>query len=219
MAGKTSKKALSFENGLEMLENIAQQMESSDKPLDELMKLYEEGLKLAIIRNGEVIAVTDGRSYEDDTVLDEVEYEYKVRAYAEGYADSAVHSAIVFYTGFLLKGESKEVNCTVSEQKFLSLSVQDEQEAELMRYEGRRFPVLETGTAKNMVLTRTVTVTDEQYRDLLEISEAPAYYRDREGNGFACAVSISSCNRYMGERYNLTLTMTRTDEEGVLLNE
>ncbi|MBR4067660.1 MAG: exodeoxyribonuclease VII small subunit [Clostridia bacterium] len=47
MAGKTSKKALSFENGLEMLENIAQQMESSDKPLDELMKLYEEGLKLA----------------------------------------------------------------------------------------------------------------------------------------------------------------------------
>lgn len=47
MAGKTTKKAPSFENGLEMLESIAQRMESAEQPLDELMKLYEEGLKLA----------------------------------------------------------------------------------------------------------------------------------------------------------------------------
>lgn len=47
MAGKTTKKAPSFENGLEMLEGIAQKMESAEQPLDELMKLYEEGLKLA----------------------------------------------------------------------------------------------------------------------------------------------------------------------------
>lgn len=47
MAGKTTKKAPSFETGLEMLESIAQRMESTDQPLEELMKLYEEGLKLA----------------------------------------------------------------------------------------------------------------------------------------------------------------------------
>ncbi len=47
MAGKTSKKAPSFEAGLEALETIAQQMESADLPLEELMKLYEDGLKLA----------------------------------------------------------------------------------------------------------------------------------------------------------------------------
>lgn len=47
MAAKTTKKAPSFEDGLEMLEGIAQQMENADLPLDELMKLYEDGLKLA----------------------------------------------------------------------------------------------------------------------------------------------------------------------------
>lgn len=180
---------------------------------------HEEETEVAILRNGEVIAVTSGFSYEDDTVLNGIEYEYKARAFADGYADSEAVSAMVYYEGFILKGEEKEVNCTVSEQKFLSLSKQDEQESELIRYEGRMFPVLETGSSKNEVITRVVTVTDEQYRDLLEISEGPAYYRDKEGNGFACAVSISSCNRYMGMRYNLTLTMTRLDEEEVLLNE
>lgn len=180
---------------------------------------HEAETKLAIIRNGKIIAITYDASYEDDLVLSGTEYEYKVRAYADGYADSATVSAMVCYEGFILKGKEKEVNCTVSEQKFLSLSIQDEQEGELIRYDGRKFPVLETGTSKSRVITRAVTVSDEQYRDLLEISEEPAYYKDREGNGFACAVSISSCNRYMGMKYSLTLTMTQIDEEEVLLNE
>lgn len=47
MAAKTTKKTPSFEAGLETLESIAKQMESADLPLDELMKLYEDGLKLA----------------------------------------------------------------------------------------------------------------------------------------------------------------------------
>lgn len=179
----------------------------------------EEGTKIAIIRNGKVIAITDESSYEDDTVLSEVGYEYKVRAYADGYADSATAFAMVYYEGFILNGKTKEVNCTVSEQKFLSMSIHDEQEAELMKYDGREYPVLETGTSKSKVITRSTTVTDEQYREILEISEEPAYYRDREGNGFACALSIGSCNRYMGMKYSLTLTVTRIDEEEVLLNE
>ena len=180
---------------------------------------HEAGTKLAIIRNGKTIAITADASYEDDLVLSGTEYEYKVRAYADGYADSVTVSAMVCYEGFLLKGKEKEVNCTVSEQKFLSLSIHDEQEAELMQYDGRGYPVLETGTSKSKVITRSATVTDEQYRDILEISKEPAYYRDREGNGFACAVSIDSCNRYMGMKYSLTLTMTQIDEEEVLLNE
>ena len=47
MAAKTSKKVPTFENGLETLETIAQQMETADLPFEDLMKLYEEGLKLA----------------------------------------------------------------------------------------------------------------------------------------------------------------------------
>ncbi|MBR6570951.1 MAG: exodeoxyribonuclease VII small subunit [Clostridia bacterium] len=40
-------KTLSFEEGLERLEAIAEQMERGELPLDELMKLYEEGVKLS----------------------------------------------------------------------------------------------------------------------------------------------------------------------------
>ncbi len=45
MAGKA--KALRFEEGLERLEALAQQMEQSELPLEELLARYEEGVKLA----------------------------------------------------------------------------------------------------------------------------------------------------------------------------
>ena len=41
------KKTLTFEEGLERLEVIAGQMERGELPLDELLKLYEEGMKLS----------------------------------------------------------------------------------------------------------------------------------------------------------------------------
>ncbi len=41
------KKTPSFEEGLERLEMIAGQMERGELPLDELLKLYEEGMKLS----------------------------------------------------------------------------------------------------------------------------------------------------------------------------
>ena len=47
MAARKSAKALSFEEGLNRLEDIAQQMEKNELPLDALLSLYEEGVKLA----------------------------------------------------------------------------------------------------------------------------------------------------------------------------
>lgn len=46
MAAKKTK-TLSFEEGLERLEQIAGEMERNELPLDELLKLYEEGMKLS----------------------------------------------------------------------------------------------------------------------------------------------------------------------------
>ena len=47
MAAKSSKKTLSFEEGLGQLEKMAQEMESSELPLEDMLRLYEEGVKLA----------------------------------------------------------------------------------------------------------------------------------------------------------------------------
>lgn len=45
MAGK--KKTVSFEDGLNRLEALAAQLEAGELPLEELLKRYEEGVKLA----------------------------------------------------------------------------------------------------------------------------------------------------------------------------
>lgn len=180
---------------------------------------HEEGTKLAIIRNGEIIAVTEASEYEDNTAISGAEYEYKVRAYEDGYSDSETVFAMVRYDGFILQNDEKEVNCKVSEQRFLQMSMKNEIESYLVQYDGREYPVLETGTAKSQTITRTVTVTEDQYEDLVEISRGPAFYRDNEGNALDCAVSIGSCNRFMNRGYSITLEITRLEKEEVLLNE
>lgn len=57
MAAKSSKKALSFEEGLGQLEKMAQEMESSELPLEDMLRLYEEGLKLAEELGGKLEAM------------------------------------------------------------------------------------------------------------------------------------------------------------------
>ena len=47
MAARKTNKAIGFEEGLERLEAIAGQMERGELPLDEMLKLYEEGVKLS----------------------------------------------------------------------------------------------------------------------------------------------------------------------------
>lgn len=57
------KKTPTFEEGLERLENIANQLEKSELPLDELLKLYEEGMKLSTELNQKLDAA-NGRMME-----------------------------------------------------------------------------------------------------------------------------------------------------------
>ena len=47
MAGRAAKKTVSFEDGLTRLEALTAQLEAGKLPLEELLKRYEEGVKLA----------------------------------------------------------------------------------------------------------------------------------------------------------------------------
>lgn len=47
LAARKTTKSLSFEEGLNRLEAIADTLEKGDLPLDELLKFYEEGVKLS----------------------------------------------------------------------------------------------------------------------------------------------------------------------------
>lgn len=48
MAAKSVKKQPTFEAGLSELEKMADEMERSDLPLEDLMKLYKEGVALSV---------------------------------------------------------------------------------------------------------------------------------------------------------------------------
>ena len=47
MAGRAAKKTVRFEDGLTRLEALTAQLEAGELPLEELLKRYEEGVKLA----------------------------------------------------------------------------------------------------------------------------------------------------------------------------
>jgi len=47
MASRKTAKAVSFEDGLKRLETIAEQMEQGELSLEDLLTLYEEGVKLS----------------------------------------------------------------------------------------------------------------------------------------------------------------------------
>ena len=63
MAGRKTTKTVSFEEGLKRLEAIAAQMENGDLPLEELLSLYEEGVKLSGELN-EKLNAAEGRMME-----------------------------------------------------------------------------------------------------------------------------------------------------------
>ena len=78
MAGKKSK-TLTFEDGLERLEAIAGQMERGELPLEELLKLYEEGTKLAAdlnlkleAANSRMMEIKLGKTGEPEIVVSDV---------------------------------------------------------------------------------------------------------------------------------------------------
>ena len=72
-----AKKELSFEEAMEKLEEIVDSLESGDFPLEESLKLYEEGVKLVNLCNNKISNVeksikillnSDGELVEEDFV-------------------------------------------------------------------------------------------------------------------------------------------------------
>ena len=98
------KKTVTFEQGLERLELIAGQMEKSDLPLDELLKLYEEGMKLSIR-----ICDYFDRHIKDNTV-------YTLRVFTE--------EGLAFESDFNGK-EAQELQLEVKNRKFYRADVYD----------------------------------------------------------------------------------------------
>jgi len=151
------------------------------------------GTKAAVLRseNGkdfEIISVLeDGvTDFVDNTVKSGVSYTYKVRAYAEGYADSASRSVSFNFEGMYLQGGGTLIHLTKAEDTFLTHSEALSQDVALTFYSGRKKPVAERGEHRTRTVQKKAFISFEE-KDLFETIAASedAFYRDKDGNAFA----------------------------------
>lgn len=181
------------------------------------------GARIAFLRseNGgdyKVIAV-DETDFVDRKTKARTKYTYIARAFADGFADSDPSSAAVMLDGMCLNSEGLELHLTVSSDKYLAIGETVSKETSVTNYSGREFALVERGEFTTWELERRFFVTEEQ-REVLEkfLDVNSAFYRDSRGRAFACAVLSIKYNEYMDEGYIVTISLTRIDEEEVIIN-
>lgn len=182
-----------------------------------------DGARIAFLRseNGgdyKVIAV-DETDFVDRKTKARTKYTYIVRAFADGFADSDPSSAAVMLDGMCLNSEGLELHLTVSSDKYLAIGETVSKETSVTNYSGREYALVERGEFTTWELERRFFVTEEQ-REVLEkfLDVNSAFYRDSRGRAFACAVLSIKYNEYMDEGYIVTISLTRIDEEEVIIN-
>lgn len=182
-----------------------------------------DGARIAFLRseNGgdyKVIAV-DETDFVDTKTKARTKYTYIARAFAAGFADSDPSSAAVMLDGMCLNAEGLELHLTVSSDKYLAIGETVSKETSVTNYSGREYALVERGEFTTWELERRFFVTEEQ-REVLEkfLDVNSAFYRDSRGRAFACAVLSIKYNEYMDEGYIVTISLTRIDEEEVIIN-
>ena len=187
--------------------------------------LYEDGAKAAVLRSendGEFEIITlleSSHEYVDSTVKSGVEYKYKIRAYSEGYSDSVTRTVLFEYGGIYLQAEGISLHMEVAEDVYLQHTETWEQDMVLVNYSGRTLPVVERGEHRVKNIQKKAYVTFEQKKVFEDICSAEqTFYRDGNGNAFACAVSGVQFTRYRDSGYHVTFEVTEVGKEEVVIN-
>lgn len=187
---------------------------------------HAEGTRAAVLRseNGkdfEVVAVLEDGSTDflDDTVKSGATYTYKIRAFAEGYSDSASRSVSFSFEGIYLQSDSESLHMTKAEDTFLTHSEALGQELTLTYYSGRELPVSERGEHKTRSIQKKAFITFEEKECFERIAASEnVFYRDKDGNALACAVTSLQYVRYQDAGYHVSFEITEVDREGVVIN-
>lgn len=187
---------------------------------------HAEGTKAAVLRseNGgefEVISILeDGvTDFVDDTVKSGAAYTYKVRVYAEGYADSASRSVSFDFEGIYLQGGGMLIHMTKAEDTYLTHSEALSQDVALTFYSGRKHPVAERGEHTTRRAQKKAFIAFEE-KCLFEtiVASENVFYRDSDGNALACVVSSLQYTRYHKDGYHVSFEITEVEKEGVVIN-
>ena len=118
-----------------------------------------------------------------------------------------------------LQGGGTLIHLTKAEDTFLTHSEALSQDVALIFYSGRKKPVAERGEHRTRTIQKKAFISFEE-KDLFETIAASedAFYRDKDGNAFACAVSSVQYTRYQDAGYHVSFEITEVEQEGVVIN-
>lgn len=172
----------------------------------------------------EVIAlIHENEVFSDNTVLPEVKYEYAIRNLQKdaGFTDSNVVSMVISYDGNIIYNGNDFVKLYKTESQQFEISHIPAKSCSYASVIGRKYPIRES--SENMSHTTSITcfVTFAEYKMIAEFYENSngLWFKNKDFS-FKCAIdSITINETLLGKGYAITITLSRTNEDEVLLIE
>ena len=159
------------------------------------------------------IARFAGESYIDYAVKSGTMYEYFLRAHNIGFSDSDKLTMKVQYKGIIISNVNTPndyVQAYQSDSDWYNIfKTTPTNEAELVTYEGREYPVKESGIHRGHVISTSFFLNNAEAKRLRELHRENGIYLFRSKEEcFCCEMEINDENTLfnMGKRVEVTLT-------------
>lgn len=161
--------------------------------------------------------------FTDNTILTNVKYEYALRNYQKnaGYADSSSVSIVIEHKGSIIYDGNEFVQLYVTEDEQFNISHRPSKSYTYSYMIGRTYPVREASEWMSHSTSLSCFVLFEEYEKLERFyqSNDPLWFK---GDNFSFKCSIDGLQikeTLLGKGYEVSIDLSRTDEEEVMLIE
>lgn len=166
--------------------------------------------------NFEPIARFTGESYIDYAVKSGTMYEYFIRAHNLGFSDSDKHTMEVKYKGVIISNVNTPDDYIQAYQSdsdwYNTFKTTPTNEAELVTYEGREYPVKEAGIHREYKINTSFYLNNRDAKRLRDMHKANGIYLFRSAEEcFCCEIEINDENTFMNRGKKVEVTLTKLD--------
>lgn len=164
--------------------------------------------------NFEPIARFTGESYIDYAVKSGTVYEYFIRAHNLGYSDSDKLTMKVDYKGIIISNVNTPddyIQAYQSDSDWYNVfKTTPKNEAELISYEGREYPVKESGIHRSYEISTSFFLDNANAKRLREMHKKNGIYLFRSAEEcFCCEIEINDENTLFNKGKKVEVTLTR----------
>ncbi len=162
------------------------------------------------------IARFTGESYIDYAVKSGTMYEYFIRAHNKGYSDSNRLTMKVNYKGVIISNVNRPddyIQAYQSDSDWYNVfKTTPINEAELVTYEGREYPVKEAGIHREYKINTSFYLNNRDTKRLRDMHKANGIYLSRSAEEcFCCEIEINDENTFLNKGKKVEVTLTRLD--------